>query len=82
MVWILCTKILIMTPKEKAKKLFELFGNAIAERVDEDGFICNIEQAKKCAIIMIEEMLCNSTFLISNGEAYFWNEVKKEIEKL
>jgi hypothetical protein len=27
-------------------------------------------------------LLCNSTFLLSNGESYFWNEVKKEIEKL
>jgi len=31
---------------------------------------------------MCDELLCNSTFLISTGESYFWNEVKKEIEKL
>jgi hypothetical protein len=71
-----------MTPQDKAKKLFQLFGTAIAERVDEDGFVCNTEQAKQCALIMIEEMLCNSTFLLSNGESYFWHQVKKEIENL
>jgi len=27
-------------------------------------------------------LLCNSTFLLSNGELYFWNKVKHEIENL
>jgi hypothetical protein len=71
-----------MTPTDKAKKLFTLFGTAIATRVDQDGFICNTEQAKQCALIMCDELLCNSTFLLSNGEMYFWQKVKHEIEKL
>jgi len=25
-------------------------------------------------------LLCNSTFLLSNGEIYFWQKVKHEIE--
>jgi hypothetical protein len=36
-----------MTPKDKAKELFDLFGTTIAERVDVDGFICNTEHIKK-----------------------------------
>jgi hypothetical protein len=27
-------------------------------------------------------LLCNSTFLLSNGEIYFWQKVKHEIENL
>jgi hypothetical protein len=71
-----------MTPKEKSIKLFQLFGTAIAERVDVDGFVCNTEQAKNCVIIMIDELLSNSTFLLSNGELYYWNEVKEHIRKI
>ena len=61
-----------MTPKEKAKELIDKLKKETIYEYD-------IETLKKYALIFIEEILCNSTFLISNGEAYFWNEVKKEI---
>ena len=61
-----------MTPREKAVELVHKFGM-------ENQYY---ERAKQCALIMCDELLCNSTFLISTGESYFWNEVKKEIEKL
>ena len=75
-----------MTPKEKANDLIEKLKQETTYEYQEyagahySTFEQDIETLKKCALIFIEEILCNSTFLISNGEAYFWNEVKKEIK--
>jgi hypothetical protein len=65
------TKRLIMTPKDKAKELVDKF-TLVGLQQRNEGI--------QCALIMCDELLCNSTFLLSNGESYFWNEVKKEIE--
>jgi hypothetical protein len=65
-----------MTPQDKAKKLFQLFGTAIAETVDDDGFICNTEQAKQCALICVQQLIEND--LIDD----YWFQVKEEIENL
>jgi len=65
------TKRLIMTPKDKAKELVDKF-TVVGLQQRNEGI--------QCALIMCDELLCNSTFLLSNGESYFWNEVKKEIE--
>jgi hypothetical protein len=46
-----------MTAQEKALQLFKSFGVAIAERVDVDGFVCDTEQAKQCALIAVDEIL-------------------------
>ena len=62
-----------MTPKEKAKELVDKF-TVVGLQQRNEGI--------QCALIMCDELLCNSTFLISTGESYFWNEVKKEIKKL
>jgi hypothetical protein len=62
-----------MTPKDKAKELVDKFS------------IVGLQQRNEgiaCALILCDELLCNSTFLISTGESYFWNEVKKEIQNL
>jgi len=64
-------KRLIMTPKDKAKELVDKF-TLVGLQQRNEGI--------QCALIMCDELLCNSTFLLSNGESYFWNEVKKEIE--
>lgn len=61
------------TPKEKANELVVKFTIVGLQQQNE---------AVQCAIIMVDELLSNSTFLLSNGELYFWNEVKKEIELL
>jgi hypothetical protein len=60
-----------MTPKDKAKELVDKF-TLVGLQQRNEGI--------QCALIMCDELLCNSTFLISTGESYFWNEVKKEIE--
>jgi hypothetical protein len=67
-----------MTPQDKAKKLFQLFGTAIAERVDEDGFVCNTEQAKQCALLAVDEVLKECSWELTG----FWMSVKQEIENL
>jgi hypothetical protein len=78
-----------MTPKDKAKELFDLFGTTIAERVDVDGFICNTEHIKKCALIAVDEIVkeiqCNEFDFQSNvpmSVYTYWKNVKKEIEQL
>lgn len=65
-----------MTPKEKANEIVTKI------QLDWGCNCCHNDWAKECALILCDELLCNSTFLISTGEAYFWNEVKKEIELL
>ena len=69
-----------MTPQEKAKELVSAYARI-------DGYVDSIDLSKcefekKCALIMVDELLTNSTFLLSNGELYFWNKVKEEIEQL
>jgi hypothetical protein len=77
-----------MTPKEKAEQLIDKFYQTTPNEawINEPIGIAKeykaYNQAKDCALIMIEEILCNSTFLLSNGELYYWREVKQEIEKL
>lgn len=68
------------TPQEKAKELVDKFARI-------DGYVDSIDLSKcefekKCALIMVDELLTNSPFLLSTGDLYFWNEVKQEIEKL
>jgi hypothetical protein len=70
-----------MTPKEKAEELIQKYLN-MNDGLIQEFIPIPIEGARQCALIMCDELLCNSTFLISTGESYFWNEVKKEIEKL
>jgi hypothetical protein len=62
-----------MTPKEKANELVVKFTIVGLQQRNE---------GVQCALIMVNELLTNSTFLLSNGELYFWNEVKHEIENL
>lgn len=62
-----------MTPKDKALDLVNKFDGVGLQMRNE---------AIACALIMVDELLTNSTFLLSNGELYFWNKVKHEIENL
>ena len=68
-----------MTPKEKAEQLVKKY---VEFKIDGQHRIFGIELSKQCALIMCDELLCNSTFLLSNGEIYFWQKVKHEIENL
>lgn len=70
-----------MTPKEKAKELFDKFFNP-----ELSNFLFGVldhEQAKQCALIAVDEIL-NSP---QDGYVHFarvikyWQQVKTEIEK-
>ena len=65
-----------MTPKEKAKELFDKMLNEIDKTCD-DYFT-----AKQCALMAVDEILKVSLFFKLIAETEYWEEVKKEIEKL
>jgi hypothetical protein len=67
-----------MTPKEKAKYLVSRF-------IESDNMIFNIEGAKECALIVIDETIKVCEDQLSAFDFKFvsyWQEVKQEIEKL
>jgi len=70
-----------MTPKDKAKELIQKYLN-MNDGLIQEFIPIPIEGARQCALIMCDELLSNSTFLLSNGEIYFWQKVKQEIENL
>jgi hypothetical protein len=69
-----------MTTEEKANELF----NKIYNSEDYDGY-CNgcglvFQQAKDIALIAVDEIL--NAHLFDLDEKEYWQEVKKEIQKL
>lgn len=58
-----------MTPKQKAVELINEFNNFLHH-----------SDAKRCAIIAVDEIL--NAHLFDLDEKQYWNEVKKEIENL
>ena len=63
-----------MTPKEKAKELFnKMFCSSRS---------IEVEQAKKCALIAVDELIYETQFEVPNIRQRWWQEVKTEIEKL
>lgn len=69
-----------MTPKEKAKELFDKFCLAIKTEGDEFGYWTNTIHAKQCALIAVDEIiqiLCENRL----SDLYF-RQVKQEIENL
>ena len=63
-----------MTPKEKAKKLVERM--IIYHSPNDEDY----ETAKECALIAVDEIL--NVIWHTIDEVYYWEHVKKEIEKL
>ncbi|HAF27725.1 MAG TPA: hypothetical protein DCG75_01635 [Bacteroidales bacterium] len=82
-----------MTPKEKAKELVDKFyeysdGTGSCERFYDD---LAVENAKKCAIIMVDEIIeivnvginwISYETTIENKPMQYWLEIKDEINKL
>jgi len=79
-----------MTPKEKAMELSWKFSEYSHTdfNYSKGGYQIKtqIENAKKCAIIAVDEILNNTPKYLGSycnqNEIKFWNEVKTEIEKL
>jgi hypothetical protein len=75
------------TPTEKSKELTDKFyeysdGTGSCERFYDD---LAVENAKKCAIIMVDEILAFMKLLKwdkkTNGNVLYWQEVRKEITR-
>jgi len=79
-----------MDAKEKAKELVDKFKPHSHFWVHDlgrqkDYEIEQLENAKQCALIAVDELKKSNPFekdFLYNGNAYYWNEVKREIEKL
>ena len=72
-----------MTPKEKAKQLFDKMCQTIATEKTDFGYYTNVIQAKQCAIIAVDEIINLLWHTHKNETEYrYWQEVKQEIEKL
>jgi hypothetical protein len=73
-----------MTPKEKAKELFDKYCYAIRENEDDDGYFTNTINAKRCANITVDEILNANPKEYGNiiNAISYWQEVKQEIEKI
>jgi len=65
-----------MMPKEKAADLFSKF-------LDSNNMIFNIEGAKECALIVVDEILKNNLILFEDAlNDKYWEEVKQEIIRI
>ena len=64
-----------MNAKEKAKELVDKYANVIS---DEEWY--DLEIAKQCALIAVDEIIGLENFSVEGRE--FWNEVKQEINEL
>jgi len=81
-------------PKEKAKELFNKMCFAMANEITDEGFFTNVNHAKQCAIIAVNEILnidhpqviiyteISKNSIRDYFQDEYWDEVKKEIEKL
>lgn len=68
-----------MTPKEKARELNDKYNVVLSK-----AFLPCYVEAKKCALIAVDEMLNTKSFLIAMPlpDVKYWNEVKQEIQNL
>ena len=65
-----------MTPKEKAKELFNKFYQEAPYQ--EIEFYSNDVMARQCALIAVDELI----YQVNHSDVGYWQEVKQEIQKL
>ena len=72
-----------MTPKEKAKELYNKFYNTSSHPHHVESRKNN---AKQCALIAVDEIIKSNPIKFDEDDnciaSYWWKEVKQEIEKL
>ena len=71
-----------MTPKEKAKALYESFAPNVRWKLGQEDYK---DRAKRCAVITVNEILSVIEFSSQADElskVTYWNEVKQEIVKI
>ena len=65
-----------MTPKEKAKELFNKY-------IELSGiFVGDYESEKEMCLIAVNELIYETQFEVPNIRQRYWIDVKQEIEKL
>ena len=64
-----------MTTKQQAKELLYDYLNITKRSLNDDGFFYDIDLAKQCALVTVEE-------LIKEARSRYWYDVKQEILKL
>jgi hypothetical protein len=64
-----------MTPKEKARELYEKFTFPCWE-CDE------FAKAKECALIAVDELIKETQFEVPNIRQRWWQDVKQHIQRL
>ena len=71
-----------MTPKEKAKELFNKF--AFEKTAKWYKMFQTSNESKRCSLIAVSEIINNidESLIYSYIEIEWWQEVKQEIEKL
>lgn len=74
-----------MEAKLKAEELFNKYCYAIRTEETDSAYWTNIIYAKNCALIAVDEILQyigEEDFIYPSPQFEYWQEVKKEIEKL
>ena len=74
-----------MTPKDRAKYLFENYLILFPEFYNDLEFGYNDVKAKQCALILVDNIikeLLNDELFYFKIRVHYWQEVKQEIEKL
>ena len=75
-----------MTPKEKAKELFDKYCWAIRIDKTDSGYFSNVIYAKECALIAVDELIKEELFWLQevggNESESEWIKVKQEINNL
>jgi 2-hydroxy-3-keto-5-methylthiopentenyl-1-phosphate phosphatase len=70
-----------MEAKEKAKELVHRFQETMFFHVTDERI--DIEEAKQCALIAVDEIINSIQEIFETfEERQYWQQVKKEIEKL
>ena len=76
---------MILTPKQKAKELVDMFTGYTRVFHDSLGWENHIDSAKECSLMAVNEMievLDKMEWTFTDKKADYYREVKKEIEKL
>ena len=68
-----------MTAKQQANKLVTNYLILFPEFYNDKEYDYNSDKAKQCALILVDEII---KILHTNMEDRYWQEVKREIEKL
>jgi hypothetical protein len=69
-----------MTPKEKAKELFNNFENVVFDEVD--NYYSRRDLSKQCALIAVDEIIDFLPRKDTNSHLWYWKKVKQELKNL